>query len=73
MAVQLPGKVYLFEFKVVARNGDGSALRQIKARRYAEEYEQARSVRLRGVKPSHAEHRAVRRGIRLTKSKESGG
>ena len=61
MVVHMPGKIYLFEFKVVARKGDGSALRQIKEMRYAEKYDQAgRPVRLVGVEFSEAERNIVR-------------
>ena len=60
MAVRLPGKVYLFEFKVVSHDGDGSALRQIKARRYAEKYKRGRSVRLVGVEFSQATRNIAR-------------
>ena len=61
MAVRLADRVYLFEFKVVARKGDGSALRQLKERRYAEKYGQAgQSARLVGVEFSQAERNIVR-------------
>ena len=61
MAVRLADRVYLFEFKVVARKGDGSALRQLKERRYAEKYARAdQSARLVGVEFSKAERNIVR-------------
>ena len=61
MAVRLPDRVYLFEFKVVAQKGDGSALRQLKERRYAEKHGRAgQSVRLAGVEFSEAERNIVR-------------
>ena len=61
MAVRMPHRVYLFEFKVVARRGDGSALRQLKEKRYAEKYARAgRAVQLVGVEFSEAERNIVR-------------
>ena len=38
MAVRFNGHVYLFEFKVVEMAGEGAAMAQLKARRYAEKY-----------------------------------
>ena len=38
MAVRFNGNVYLFEFKVVEMAGEGAAMAQLKARRYAEKY-----------------------------------
>ena len=38
MALRLGGRVYLFEFKVVERAGEGTALSQLKARGYADRY-----------------------------------
>ena len=38
MAVRFNGAVYLFEFKVVELVGEGAAMAQLKARRYAEKY-----------------------------------
>ena len=38
MAVRFGGAVYLFEFKVVELAGEGAALAQLKARRYADKY-----------------------------------
>jgi len=41
MAVQFNGQVYLFEFKVVEMAGEGAAMAQLKARRYADKYRSA--------------------------------
>ena len=61
MAVRLPARIYLFEFKVVAHKSDGSALRQLKERRYAEKHARAgQSVRLVGVEFSEAERNITR-------------
>ena len=38
MAVRFNGNVYLFEFKVVERTGEGAAMAQLKERRYADKY-----------------------------------
>ena len=38
MAVRFNGNVYLFEFKVVERAGEGAAMAQLKERRYADKY-----------------------------------
>ena len=38
MAVRFNGNVYLFEFKVVEMGGEGSAMAQLKERRYADKY-----------------------------------
>ena len=38
MAVRFNGNVYLFEFKVVELGGEGSAMAQLKERRYADKY-----------------------------------
>ena len=38
MTVRFNGNVYIFEFKVVELGGEGSAMAQLKARRYAEKY-----------------------------------
>ena len=38
MAVRFDGHVYLFEFRVVEMSGEGAAMAQLKARRYAEKY-----------------------------------
>ena len=61
MAVRLDGKVYVFEFKVVASKGDGTAMRQIRERRYADKYRQpGTAIRLVGVEFSEAERNIVR-------------
>ena len=61
MAVRLHNRTYVFEFKVVAGGGDGSAMRQIKARGYAEKYRRpGETVRLVGVEFSEAERNIVR-------------
>jgi hypothetical protein len=41
MAVRFNHQIYLFEFKVVARESEGGALRQIKERGYADKYRAA--------------------------------
>ena len=46
LAVVLSGKAYLFEFKVAERSGQGAALAQLQARRYADKYRT----------PNHAVH-----------------
>ena len=38
MAVRFNGNIYLFEFKVLERAGDGAAMAQLKERRYADQY-----------------------------------
>ena len=38
MAVRFDGHVYLFEFRVVEMSGEGAAMAQLRARRYAEKY-----------------------------------
>ena len=38
MAVRFNGNVYLFEFKVLERAGEGAAMAQLKERRYADKY-----------------------------------
>ena len=61
MAVRFKGRVYLFEFKMVARQGNGSALRQIKDKQYADKYRQpGLPIRLVGVEFSQAERNIVR-------------
>ncbi len=53
MAVRLENGVYLFEFKVAERSEEGSALAQLKARRYADKYHAPnRTVHLIGVEVS---------------------
>ena len=61
LAVRLGGRTYVFEFKMVAGDGDGSALRQIKERGYADKYRRDdEPVRLIGVEFSEAERNIVR-------------
>ena len=61
MAVRLHNRTYVFEFKVVASGGDGSAMHQIKARGYAEKYQRpGETVRLIGVEFSEVERNIVR-------------
>ena len=61
MAVRLGGRVYVFKFKMVAGEGDGSAMRQIKEMRYADKHRSAdEAVRLIGVEFSEAERNIVR-------------
>ena len=49
MALRFQDRVYLFEFKVVEQAGEGSAMAQLKARRYADKYRASGPVRLVGV------------------------
>ena len=50
LAVQMGRQVYLFEFKMAQRAGQGGALAQMKARRYADKYRAPdRLVHLIGV------------------------
>ena len=50
MAVRTPDQVYLFEFKVAERAGEGTALAQLRAKGYAEKYRgSGRSTHLVGV------------------------
>ena len=61
MAVRFKGRIYVFEFKMVKWHGDGSAMRQIRAMRYADKYRRAgESVRLIGVEFSEEERNIVR-------------
>ena len=58
LAVQTPGHVYLFEFKVTERAGEGAALAQLRERGYAEKYRgSGRSVHLVGVEFSSESRR----------------
>ena len=52
MAVLLAGNAYLFEFKVAERSEPGTALAQLRARRYADKYRATRAVHLIGVEIS---------------------
>jgi hypothetical protein len=50
MAVKFNGQVYLFEFKVVEGDAEGTALKQIKEKQYADKYPaQNQPVHLIGV------------------------
>ena len=61
MAVRFRGRVYVFEFKMVAREGDGSAMRQIREKRYAEKHRRSgEPVHLIGVEFSETERNIVR-------------
>ena len=61
MAVRFRGRVYVFEFKMVAGEGDGSAMRQIREKRYAEKHRRPGTlVHLIGVEFSAAERNIVR-------------
>ena len=61
MAVRFKGQAYVFEFKMVAKHGDGSAMRQIKERRYADKHRRANElVWLVGVEFSETERDIVR-------------
>ena len=61
MAVRFSRRVYVFEFKMVAREGDGSAMRQIREKRYAEKHRRfGEPVRLIGVEFSETERNVVR-------------
>ena len=74
MAVRLPSRTYVFEFKVVASGGDGSAMRQIKARGYAEKYQRpGETVRLIGVEFSQAERNIVRFDVERALSRGARG
>ena len=60
MAIRFNGRVYLFEFKVVERGPEGTALAQLKARGYADKYrELGLSVHLIGVEFSREERNIV--------------
>ena len=66
MAVRFSGRVYLFEFKMVARQGDGSALRQLKEKRYADKYRQPGvGIRQVGVEFSEAERNIARFDVEI--------
>ena len=61
MAVRLGERVFVFEFKMVAGAGDGSAMRQLKEKRYADKHRRpGESVRLVGVEFSEKERNIVR-------------
>ena len=61
MALRLGGRVYLFEFKVVERAGEGTALAQLKARGYADKYRHSgEPIHLVGVEFSEKKRNVVR-------------
>ncbi len=56
MAVRAGGRIYLFEFKVIEQSGAGSAMAQLKERRYADRYRaEGKPVHLVGVEFSSAD------------------
>jgi hypothetical protein len=60
MAVLYAGRVLLFEFKVVDRQATGAALRQIKARGYADKYRaRGEPIHLVGIEFQRAERNVV--------------
>ena len=70
MAVLLAGDAYLFEFKVAERSEPGSALAQLRERRYADKHRApGRKVHLIGVGDQRRvpRHRRVRDSTRLTR------
>ena len=61
MAVHYAGRIWLFEFKVIEQSGAGSALAQLKERRYADKYRGGEApVRLVGVEFSSADRNITR-------------
>ena len=60
MAIRAGGRVYLFEFKVVERGREGTAIAQLREKGYADKYRHlGRSVHLIGVEFSRAERNVV--------------
>ncbi len=60
MAIRAGGRVYLFEFKVVERGREGTALAQLREKGYADKYRRlGRSVHLIGVEFSREERNVV--------------
>ncbi len=59
MALRFQGRVYLFEFKVVEQAGEGSAMAQLKSRRYADKYRASGPVCLVGVEFSSGSRNIV--------------
>ncbi len=60
MAIRAGGRVYLFEFKVVERGREGTALAQLREKGYADKYRHlGRSVHLIGVEFSREERNVV--------------
>ncbi len=61
MAVRSSGHVYIFEFKVIEQAGPGTALAQLKQRRYADRYRSSgEPIHLVGVEFSSAERNIKR-------------
>ena len=55
LAVKLPERIYLFEFKVVELEPEGKALDQLKARTYADQYRaEGKPLHLVGIEFSRA-------------------
>ena len=60
MAIRAGGRVYLFEFKVVERGREGTAIAQLREKGYADKYRHlGRSVHLIGVEFSRVERNVV--------------
>ena len=60
MAIRVDGRVYLFEFKVVERGREGTAISQLREKGYADKYRHlGRAVHLIGVEFSCAERNIV--------------
>jgi len=60
MAVRFEGSVFLFEFKVVEEKPEGTALRQLRARGYADKYRHLRQpIHLVGVEFGRAARNIV--------------
>ena len=60
MAIRVDGRVYLFEFKVVEREREGTAISQLREKGYADKYRHlGRAVHLIGVEFSRAERNIV--------------
>ncbi len=60
MAIRADGRVYLFEFKVVERGREGTAIAQLREKGYADKYRHfGRSVHLIGVEFSREERNVV--------------
>ncbi|MEB3300328.1 MAG: PD-(D/E)XK nuclease domain-containing protein, partial [Candidatus Sericytochromatia bacterium] len=58
--LRVPGRVYVFEFKVVDDQPEGKALAQIRDRGYAEKYRRpGTAVSLVGIEFSRAERNVV--------------
>ncbi len=60
MAIRAGGRVYLFEFKVVERGREGTAIAQLREKGYADKYRRlGRSVQMIGVEFSREERNIV--------------